>query len=585
MNIRITRQLAVMISLLLVVGTISMSFVTVDSYAGELTEKGKKAGEKAKDSANKGKDAVKDVASKGKDAVAKGGKATADQLKKWKAKIDKKEFKKGWEKAADFAASDYAAQQGIKYINNVASAIETFRLDVNMAKGSARGVAQEAGYVAEKWHVNTFNIDAAVKGRSSKATTPGSNEFASPDIDTNYGEKASLKYYKSGSESARAQAKSIIKRYNEYCAESSNPKDLSEYLDERGISNEDKAVYESVYSGQTRIIPSDQMKEATDFINGKIDKYSSMEGKVPEASAKTYGETLEKLRDRIQDPKGTQSKPATYEEMQAVAELAKEGKFDPEQFGFSVSQIITPKYIVKQAVNTGGKTAAVKVAIDLGPNIYAIIVKGIETGEIDKSDFKELGIDGLESGAEGFIEGSVSCAILTACQAGQFGPALTNASPDVVGALTVLAIDSVRYGYALSKGDITPMQFGDLMAEDVVVSSGALAAGAGLSMLFGGSVIVCMAGCLAGGMLASMGYSYGKQTALEVRDAGGFAAVVPIDSVKGTLLNKKAIASLKMKDVATNIKGMTISTMKDGKIAISMNQKKDNKGGGVQIIN
>ena len=109
MNARFHRHIAVMTALLLAVGTISMSFVTVDSYAGDLADKGKEAGEKAKDvadkakdSANKGKDAVKDAAGKGKDAVAKGGKATADQLKKWKAKIDKKEFRKGWDKAVEF---------------------------------------------------------------------------------------------------------------------------------------------------------------------------------------------------------------------------------------------------------------------------------------------------------------------------------------------------------------------------------------------------------------------------------------------------------------------------------------------------
>ena len=578
------RIIAVLTAFFLIVSIASMPFSMVNSYAGIIKNSTQDEDgdenliDKGKDAAKKGKDAVSGVANKGKNVASKGGKATTEQLKKWKAKIDKKEFKKGWDKAVEFTTSDFAARQGSKYISNVANAIETFRLDVNMAKGSARGVAQEAGYVAEKWHANTFNIDSAVKGRSSKASTPDSNKFATPDIITNYGQKASLKYYKTASQSASQQAKTVIEKYNEYAASAEKPMGFNEYLDKQGYDQATQdELLASIYKGQTRIIPKNQYKDAVGYLTGRINKLSKLEGDVPAARAKSYQETMDSLSDRLKDPKGTQSRPATYEELQAVAEMAEKGDFKPEDFGFTLSQIITPKYVVKQAVNTGGKTAAIKVAIDLGPDIYAAVVKGIKTGEIDKKELRKLGIDGIESGAEGFLEGSVSCAILTACKAGQFGPTLTNASPDVVGALTVIAIDSIRYGYALSKGDITPMQFGDLMAEDIIVSSGALAAGAGLSMLFGGSVIVCMAGCLAGGMLASMGYSTGKQAVLEVRDAGGFAAVVPVDSVKGTLLNKKAIASLKMRNVSANVKGMSISTLKNGRIKIDLKGKTSDK--------
>ena len=84
-----------------------------------------------------------------------------------------------------------------------------------------------------------------------------------------------------------------------------------------------------------------------------------------------------------------------------------------------------------------------------------------------------------------------------------------------------------------------------------------------------------MAGCLAGGMLASIGYTAGKQAALEVRDAGGFAAVVPVNSIKGTLLDRKEVAELKLKDTAMNIKGMTLSTMNDGKIIIDIARGKN----------
>ena len=64
------KHIAVITALLLFAGTLSMSFVTVDSYAGSLSDKGKEAGQKAKEAGQKAKNA----AEKGKDAAAEKGK-------------------------------------------------------------------------------------------------------------------------------------------------------------------------------------------------------------------------------------------------------------------------------------------------------------------------------------------------------------------------------------------------------------------------------------------------------------------------------------------------------------------------------
>ena len=70
------KHIAVITVLLLFAGTLSMSLITVDSYAGSLSDKGKEAGQKAKEAAQKAKDAAKagkDAASeKGKDVALKG---------------------------------------------------------------------------------------------------------------------------------------------------------------------------------------------------------------------------------------------------------------------------------------------------------------------------------------------------------------------------------------------------------------------------------------------------------------------------------------------------------------------------------
>ncbi len=72
-----------------------------------------------------------------------------------------------------------------------------------------------------------------------------------------------------------------------------------------------------------------------------------------------------------------------------------------------------------------------------------------------------MGVDAAFAGANGFVEGSVSAAIITACQAGKFGASAKNLSPDAIGTLTVLTIDAIKYGYKLSNGEITTEQYGN----------------------------------------------------------------------------------------------------------------------------
>ena len=156
---------------------------TVKDKGKDVAEKAKEKAGKAKDKASeKGKEAVKkgkEVANKGKDAAVQTGKHVASKIKVWYSNIDKDTFEKGWKRAADVASSEMASNVGKKYINSVRKEIEKFGTDINASKGSARGVAQEAGYIAEKWHADTFNIDSVAASSSSKAIVPGSNEFGS----------------------------------------------------------------------------------------------------------------------------------------------------------------------------------------------------------------------------------------------------------------------------------------------------------------------------------------------------------------------------------------------------------------------
>ncbi len=67
-----------------------------------------------------------------------------------------------------------------------------------------------------------------------------------------------MKYYKTGADSAKQQAKSVFERFNEY--KSAGGKDpLNVFLEKRGFTD-DSVLHDPIYCGQVRVIPADQLK-------------------------------------------------------------------------------------------------------------------------------------------------------------------------------------------------------------------------------------------------------------------------------------------------------------------------------------
>ena len=65
-----------------------------------------------------------------------------------------------------------------------------------------------------------------------------SHDFASADVSSNFGKDFGLKYYKTGADSAKQQAKSVFERFKEY--QSQGGKDsLEEFLSKRGLNDID----------------------------------------------------------------------------------------------------------------------------------------------------------------------------------------------------------------------------------------------------------------------------------------------------------------------------------------------------------
>lgn len=514
--------------------------------------------DKVKDAGN----AVSNAASSAKTAVVN-----------WYKGLDFSVFEKGWEKASEFVGNAYTTVVTTDYISAVNGAINNLKTSINSAYGSARGIAQEAGFAAERWAAETFNIDALARGSSNRAEVVGSNELGSVDVATNYGENASLKYYQDATGSAQAQAQSIVDAYRQYCNKTKQPMSFEEYLNKHGYDNTSQdALLASVYEGQTRIIPTDQLAEARDYLTGRINKLSAIDGDVASARTKAYQETLVNLKDRLQAPDGTQSTPITYEQLQAIAELSQKGEFKPEDFGIKLSQVITPKYVLKQAMGTGLEVGAIRAILTTAPDIVSIIVESVKEGKIDEQALEKTGIEGVVAMSEGFVEGAISRVVITMSEQGLLGNSLKAVDGNVIGAFVFLTLEAMFTGYSLVKGDITTEEYGILMADKTLITLLAVPTTEIVLSLLPATLaamkLFTIIGCLAGGMIAATGYMVAKEIVLEFIDGGGFEAIVPQGFKDGFVIIKDKISSLNISEQVTNLKNYAVTTLSDGYIKL-----------------
>ena len=474
------------------------------------------------------------------------------------------DFKKGFDTAAGYFGTTVAALGGQSYVDDVALAINDLQQRLTNRISINGTVASQAGYAAEEWHAGTYNIDAVAKGKNARANTPKSNGLGSADVSVGDAE-ASLKYYKNAQASATQQAKNYLERYGEYKSTTANPKPIHEWLADNNITVEtDADLYYSIYQEQIRIIPADQLDDAIKYLKKAIAKESSKDSANRQYVAEADLETLNNLTDRLKTADGTESIPLSKEEAEALVKATRDGDLD-EQFlkqNISLDASIKGTYIAKQAIKAGATAAMIETAIVIGPEIYEIIRLGIENGELDEEQLKNVGIDGLNAAGDGFLKGSISNALVIMCQAGKLGTSFTTASPELIGTLTVLVIDAVKYGIMLGNGKITTNQYLDFMAEEVFVSAGALGTAALIGMLFPGATLAIMLGSFVGGLVVSAGYTTGKTFVLAWIEEADIDLLVPISEASNAIKNLAATLSIKVTDAIAGLKKVRDNTYK-----------------------
>lgn len=409
---------------------------------------------------------------------------------------------------SSFEGGSFGTERAI-YVGSVEDEISKLEESINQFFGDNTPIKQLKGDVAEFWHAGTFNVNAVTNESAHRVFVDRSHELGSVDASSNFGKDFGLKYYRTGAESAEQQAKSVFERFKEY--EANGGKDsLEKYLSDRHYTSED-VLNDPLYAGQIRVIPTDQLKKATEWLERKIATESA---KRPE-QVKRYQDTLNLLRDRISDNEGNESIPLSKDDAEKLAGLAKEGKFDAREFGVSAPELLNMEMLVKASLKAGMSAAVISLVLKVGPEIFKSVDYLIKNGEVDAEQFKKVGFAAVSGASEGFVRGSVAAAITTCCKAGVFGVAMKEINPGVIGTIVAVTMNTMKNAYQVSIGKKTRTEMSTELVRDMIVSASSLALGAvGQVVLYELPVVGYLLGSFVGSVVGTFIYHAGYKAAL-----------------------------------------------------------------------
>lgn len=428
-------------------------------------------------------------------------------------------FKKGYEFFKDNAGTFVGtlSMEGLdEYINELAdknkmieSAVEELKHNMKKFVGSNKELNYLQGNIAEFWHSGTFNIDAIRSASQHRTIVPETNKYASPDIKSNFGEVWGLKYYKNGKASAEAQSRNHVQN-NHGCA------NIDDFLSKRGLEGVDPN--KPVYEGQIRVIPSDQIESAQQLLNKMIATESTRR---PDQVYR-YQDTLDNLCDRLKDSVGNESVPLTRSESEAIAKLVRDGNFTEEELkkinkDFEIIfkyESPSVQYLIGEALKGGVNAAVISMVLKTAPEVYKAISYLIKTGEIDEMQFKKAGLAAVSGAAEGFIRGAISASIVAVCKTGILGEALKSVNPSIVGAVTVIAISTLKDAYSVAVGNKTEREFAQNIIDNVYLSGWSILGGAAGQAIIAVPVLGYMIGSFVGTVIGSFIQDVGKNAVL-----------------------------------------------------------------------
>ncbi|MGI6237786.1 MAG: hypothetical protein ACOYI7_09655 [Candidatus Excrementavichristensenella sp.] len=354
---------------------------------------------------------------------------------------NKNEVQQGWEFAARILGADIVAHMGAAYVSAVEAAIKQLEDNINNHQYRNLGIKQLQGYMLEEWSSSTFNVDAVAADSADRASVLHSTTKDSADIQLKSGDAYSAKSYRTAEQTAKAQA-----RINPDTGQAS-------------------------YQDQGRLVPSDQLDVAKETAH----REGLRNKPIRENVSKAYNDTEKRLTDKITNDEGVESRPASRKGLEKIAKESKKQNFKAEEHGITTKSAIRTEYLLKQALKAGYTTAAITVAVQLVPEIYKAIDFLIKNGELDLSQIKHIGEKGISAGAEGFLRGSTSSALLIMCKSGILGEALKRVNPTLLGTVVALVMQTAKNSILVAAGKMSTQQMGAAFVDMVVVTGGYLA--------------------------------------------------------------------------------------------------------------
>ena len=445
-------------------------------------------------------------------------------------------FEEGYRAFARLAGAHKGAVVGGNYVLDVEKAICELERALNhdlryTLKGAInqRDLKQLKGNAAEIWHAYVHNIDAAVKDVSARAEKLESYVAGSIDIQGNWVDSAyGLKYNLNYESSAKAQAEIYLGKYKIYCSKrvkkGKTPLSYDEYFNsqytkylkectKQGRTPQSfdevfpnlKDQYNPLYSGQHRLIPKEQIAKARLWLKRKILEESNG-GR--QENVKRYQETLDKLTDRVRSSEGSESIPLSKKEAKELAKLAKEGGFDPSEWGLTTEELIKWEHIMNQAHKAGLSAAVISVVLEVSPELLKILTKLFRDGDINADDFKRVGFAALKGSSLGYVRGSVAAAITVACTSGKLGSELKTADPTIIGAVVALTMNTLQNATLMAFGRMSKQEFANRCIQDLFTTTCSLALGSALQALLPQvPVLGFILGSFVGGVVGSFVYT------------------------------------------------------------------------------
>lgn len=425
-------------------------------------------------------------------------------------------FKEGYKYFLENAGSVLGAYNSDNYIDSINEQVDKLVQELNGFDGYETAAKQLKGDVFEFWQAGTFNINAAIKGSNSYVNVDRSNDFGSVDISSNFGKDFGLKAYSSGAASAKAQSVSFYERYNHYKLDGGTEA-ISEFLRDRGI-NDESMINDSIYSGQIRVIPKNQLSEAKDWLIRKI----NTEKMIRPEQVKRYQDTLDFITDKLEDGNGVESIPITKEQAEELARLAKQGDVDAERINLSAKTMIEFEDILRNSLNAGLTAATITMILKIAPEIYNAFELLVYEKKIDDEQFKRVGFAAVSGTAEGFIRGTIAAAITAYCKSGKLGESLVDVNPSVIGATVVVSMNVLKNTFYMTCGKIDSKEVVNNLISDIYISSFSLISGGLSSVIIPVPIIGYMLGSFIGSMIGSFTYKAGQKTLISFCAYYGF---------------------------------------------------------------